>query len=141
VIITLPNPLNWLKVRQEIPDLTQAGKYDHALDPDVSEEPSNSAKAVESNMASFQSVVLEGAKDVEVGIADAVKIFAGAASKAPAAVTSLTALAGAVDKALADVTTAAGSPATLVITLPTDVADFKAIWADGKTLLASIGVK
>jgi hypothetical protein len=55
VIIKLPNPLTWLKGKQEIPDLTQAGKFDHALDADVSAETSTSAKAVESVMTSFFS--------------------------------------------------------------------------------------
>jgi hypothetical protein len=88
---------------------------------------------------SFESVVLSVDKDIKVGVADALKIFGDVEKKSPAAVTALTALAGAVETALAS-TAADTNVATLTITLPTTVADFKAVWVDGKTLLASIGV-
>lgn len=91
-------------------------------------------------MASFSTIVLDAEKGISVGVADALKIFGVIQSKSPAAITALTALAGAVETALA----AAASDtnvSTLVLTLPTTVADFKAVWTDGKALLATFGVK
>jgi hypothetical protein len=150
VIIEL-NPLKWeifnrapspkdvehLPAAQPLPVVKEA---QHTAATTVSAAIETPAKAEEKSM-SFESVVLTGVKDVEVGIADAVKIFSTAAAKAPAGVTALTALAGAVDKALADVAADAGNPSALVITLPATVGDFKTVWADGKALLASVGVK
>lgn len=92
-------------------------------------------------MSSFQTVVLAGVKDVEIGVEDAVKIFSGAATKAPGAVVALTGLAGALDKALTDAATDAANPSQIVLTLPGTVADFKALWPEAKTFLASLGVK
>jgi hypothetical protein len=51
MIINLPNPLNWLKGKQEIPDVSaQVGWMDHAAVAADVATPSTSAKAVESIM-------------------------------------------------------------------------------------------
>jgi hypothetical protein len=89
---------------------------------------------------SFESVILDAEKDVKVGVADALKIFGVVATKSPAAITALTALAGSVETAL-EAAAADTNVATLTLTLPTTVADFKAVWDEGKALLATLGVK
>jgi NCAIR mutase (PurE)-related protein len=89
---------------------------------------------------SFASVLISAEKGIEVGIADALKIFGAVEAKTPSAVTALTALAGAVETALA-AAAADTNVSTLVITLPTTVADFKNVWEDGKAFLASLGIK
>jgi hypothetical protein len=89
----------------------------------------------------FETILLEGEKIVEVGVADALKIFGAVTSKSPAAIAGLTALAGAVEKVFADGATDAANPAQLILTLPSQVSDLKAVWPDVKTFLASIGVK
>jgi hypothetical protein len=89
---------------------------------------------------SFASVLISAEKGIEVGIEDALKIFGTVEKKSPSAVTALTALAGAVETALA-AAAADTNVSTLVITLPTTVADFKNVWEDGKAFLASLGIK
>lgn len=89
---------------------------------------------------SFSTIVIDAEKGIEVGVADALKIFGVITTKSPAALTSLTALAGAVEKALADAA-ADTNVTTLTLTLPTTVADFKAVWTDGVALLKTLGVK
>jgi hypothetical protein len=88
----------------------------------------------------FSTILIDAEKGVEVGIADALKIFGAVESKSPAAITALTALAGAVEAALLSAS-ADTNVATLTLTLPTTVSDFKAVWADGKQLLTTLGVK
>ena len=62
-------------------------------------------------------------------------------SGGPATIAALGVLAGALEKALADASSAVGNPATLVLNLGTDVSDIKAVWPDVKALLATFGVK
>ena len=59
----------------------------------------------------------------------------------PNVLAGLGTLAGAVEKALADVAGAATSPASLVLNLGTDIADFKAVWPDVKAFIETLGIK
>lgn len=58
---------------------------------------------------------------------------------APKAVAGLAVLIPALDKALQDAATAAGDPTSLVVTLPVDIADFKAIWPAVKKFVGTLG--
>lgn len=89
---------------------------------------------------SFSTIVLDVEKGIEVGVADALKIFGAVEAKSPAAITALTALAGSVEAALASVA-ADTNVATLTLTLPTTIADIKVIWPEAKAFLATLGVK
>ena len=88
----------------------------------------------------FETSIIDVEKDIEVAAADVVKIFGAIATKSPAGLAALTVLAGAVEKALADAA-ADTNVSTLLLTLPTTIADFKTVWADGVVLLADLGVK
>ena len=84
------------------------------------------------------------AKGIEVGGTDAynwlTKAQSVANSKAPNAIAALAILAESVEKSLADTSAAAANPAALALTLPVAVNDFKADWADVKTLLSTFGI-
>jgi hypothetical protein len=90
---------------------------------------------------SFESVLLGAEADVKIAVADALKVFGVAVTKAPAAVVGLTALAASVEKALADTAADVTNPTQLVLTFAGQVADFKAVWPDVKAFLASVGIK
>lgn len=90
---------------------------------------------------SFETVILDVEKDIKIGVADGLKIFGAAVTKTPAALVGLTALAGAVEKALVDSATAAANPTSLILSFGTDVADFKAVWPAVKDFLSTLGVK
>jgi hypothetical protein len=91
------------------------------------------------------NILLNIEKGIEVGAEDLLKFVTGATAKvnaeAPAALSGLGVLAGAIDKALGDVAAGAANPATLVLSLPSDIADIKAVWPATKQLLASLGIK
>jgi hypothetical protein len=59
----------------------------------------------------------------------------------PKAVAALTILLTAVEAAIGDVGAAAANPASLVLTLGTDIADLKAVWPDVKTFVSEFGIK
>lgn len=62
-------------------------------------------------------------------------------SAAPGVVAGFGVLAGALDKVLGDTAAAAANPAQVILALPVDVADLKAVWPAMKTFLATLGVK
>lgn len=82
---------------------------------------------------------------IEADASKVLKWITGEASKVesagPAVLAGLGTLAGAVEKALADTAGAAANPASLLLTLGTDVSDFKAVWPDIKAFLATLGIK
>lgn len=84
-------------------------------------------------------------KDIEIAAEDLLKIVTKGASvttaAGPGALAAFGVLAEGVEKALGDTATAAANPAQLVISLPSDIADFKTVWADAKLVLATLGVK
>lgn len=93
-------------------------------------------------MANFGTVLIG---DVEVA---AEKAFAwitkannGLAKDSPSAIPALATVLGAIGTALTDAEAGAANPAQLIITLPQDVADYKAIWPDVKAFAATFGVK
>ena len=62
-------------------------------------------------------------------------------AQAPKALAALGVLIPAIEKALADANSAAANPVSLVLSLPVDIADFKAVWPDLKSFLESFGAK
>jgi hypothetical protein len=76
--------------------------------------------------------------DAEKVVAFLAKTEVKISQEAPKAVAGLQLLIPAVDKALGDVAQAAGSPASLVIALPGDIADFKAIWPAVKSYVQKL---
>jgi hypothetical protein len=91
------------------------------------------------------NIFLNIEKGIEVGAEDLLKFVNLANSKTasggPGAIAALGVLAGSVDKALTDVATGAANPTTLVLSLPSDVTDIKAVWPAAKSLLATLGIK
>lgn len=59
----------------------------------------------------------------------------------PAAISAIAVLAGALDKALTDVSGAVTNPTSIILNLGTDISDIKAVWPDVKALLHTLGVK
>lgn len=90
------------------------------------------------------NVLLTIGKDIEVAAEDALKFISGASAKTtaagPSVIAGLGVLAGAVDKALADVAAGAASPVTLVLALPSDIADLKAVWPAVTAFLKTLGI-
>lgn len=91
------------------------------------------------------NILVDVEKGIEVGAEYLLKWF-GVASKAvtsngPGAIVALGALLGAAEKAIADVEAGATNPASLVITLEADIADFKAVWPAVKEFAATLGIK
>jgi hypothetical protein len=80
-------------------------------------------------------------KGIEVAAEDVLRFITGAQMKAPAAVAALGVLAGGIDAALTVVATAAENPTTLVVNLPTDIADIRLVWPEVKTFLGTLGIK
>ena len=91
------------------------------------------------------NVLVNIEKGVEVAAEDLLKWVGAANAKVqsggPAAIAGLGVLAGAVDKALTDAGTAAANPTTLILSLPTDISDIKAVWPAAKSFLATLGIK
>jgi hypothetical protein len=83
--------------------------------------------------------------DVEVAaekiLAFVTKANNGLSKDSPAAIPALATILGAVGTAVEDAATGASNPAQLLITLPQDVADYKAVWADVKAFAATVGIK
>jgi hypothetical protein len=80
-------------------------------------------------------------KGIEVAAEDVLKFISGAQTKAPAAVAALGVLAGGIETALTAVGNTAANPTTLVLNLPTDIADIKSVWPEVKTFLGTLGIK
>jgi thiamine monophosphate kinase len=79
--------------------------------------------------------------DVELAAEKLLSIFTKASKAAPSVLAAIGVLAAGVDKALSDVAAGAANPATLSVTLPSDVSDLKAVWPEVKTFLATLGIK
>lgn len=79
--------------------------------------------------------------DIELAAEKLLSIFSKAQKAAPAALAALGVLATGIEKALADTETAAANPATLTISLGTDVADIKAVWPEVSSFLGTLGIK
>ena len=91
------------------------------------------------------NIFLNIEKGVEVAAEDLMK-WIGTANKAiasngPGAIVALGALLGAAEKAIADVEAGAANPASLVITLESDINDFKAVWPAVKEFASTLGIK
>jgi hypothetical protein len=91
------------------------------------------------------SIFVNIEKGIEIAAEDALKFITGGASKVesagPDVVAGLGVLAGAVEKALSDVASGASNPAQLVLALPADISDLKAVWPAIVTFLGTLGVK
>lgn len=91
------------------------------------------------------SVLVNIEKGVEIAAEDlfqwVTKANNGLSKDSPAAIPALGTILGAVGKAIADASGAAANPAQLIITLPQDVADYKAVWADIVAFAATVGIK
>lgn len=91
------------------------------------------------------NVLIDIEKGVEVVAEDLFgwikKANSAVQSGGPGAITALGVLAGAVETALTDAASGASNPAQLILTLPTDIADFKAVWPDVKAFLLTLGIK
>ena len=79
--------------------------------------------------------------DVEIAAEKLLSVFTKAQKAAPAVLAGIGVLAAGIDKALADVEAGAAAPATLAISLPSDIADIKAVWPEIKTFLSTLGIK
>lgn len=91
------------------------------------------------------NVLVSIEKGIEIAAEDAFKWLTKgqqvATSAGPTVISALGVLAQAVETALADASVAAANPAQLILTLPADIADFKTVWTDVKSFLATLGVK
>lgn len=87
------------------------------------------------------NIFLEIGKGIEVAAEDALAFFAKAQKAAPGVIAALAVLGAATEKALADAEGAAANPASLLLNLSGDIADFKAEWPAVKAFLESLGVK
>lgn len=76
--------------------------------------------------------------DAEKVVAFLAKAEVKIAEDAPKAVAGLQLLIPAVDKALNDMAQTAGNPASLIVSLPGDIADFKAIWPAVKSYIQKL---
>jgi len=92
-----------------------------------------------------QSFTVTIGKDIEIGAADLLKwVTKGATTAAkvtPGALAAFGVLANQVEKVLSDAASGAANPASLVIALPSDIADFQAGWTDLKNFFATLGAK
>lgn len=79
--------------------------------------------------------------DIELAAEKLLSIFSKAQKAAPAALAALGVLAAGIEKALADTETAASNPATLTISLGSDVSDIKAVWPEVASFLGTLGIK
>jgi hypothetical protein len=82
-------------------------------------------------------------KGIEIGAEDALKWLTGAGKvlhAAPAAITALAILAGAIEKPLSELAGAASNPLNIPLDIETAM-DLKAAWPEVKTFLGSLGVK
>jgi len=79
--------------------------------------------------------------DIEVAAEKLLSIFTKAQKAEPQVLAAMGVLAGAVDKALTDAATATANPAELVLALPTDISDVKAVWPAVKNFLSTLGIK
>jgi hypothetical protein len=90
------------------------------------------------------NVLADVEKGIEVGAETLLKFLnigtKAATSAGPSVIAGLGVLAGAVDKALTDVAEGAASPATLVLALPSDIADLKAVWPAVTAFLKTLGI-
>lgn len=84
-------------------------------------------------------------KDVTVGAEDLFNWITGANKKiqtaGPQVISALGVLAGAITKAISDVEEAATNPASLVLSLGTDINDMKAVWPDVLKFFETLGIK
>lgn len=80
-------------------------------------------------------------KDVELAAEKLLSIFTKAQKAAPSVLAALGVLAASVDTALNDVAAGAQNPTSLILNLPTDIADIKAVWPEVKTFLGTLGIK
>lgn len=87
------------------------------------------------------NVILKIGKEIEVAAEDLLKWVTHAEKAAPPVLAALGVLAGGVTKALADVATGAGNPASLALNLGGDIEDFKAVWPEAVKFFESFGVK
>lgn len=91
------------------------------------------------------SILINVEKGIEVAAEDLLKFVtkanSGVSKDSPAAIPALGVLLGAIGTALNDTAGAAANPLQLLITLPQDAADFKAVWGDVTALAATIGIK
>ena len=79
--------------------------------------------------------------DIELAAEKLLSIFSKTQKAAPAALAALGVLAAGVDKALSDVAAGAAAPATLTLSLPSDIGDIKAVWPEVVSFLSTLGIK
>lgn len=95
------------------------------------------------------NILVTIAVDVEKGLSiaaeDVLKAVglasSAVASSGPGALAAFGVLMGALDKAVTDVEAGAVNPTSLVVAIPPDLADIKAVWPAIVAFLATIGVK
>lgn len=87
------------------------------------------------------NIFIDVAKKIEVGAEDLWNFLNQEQKVAPAQLAALGVLGGAIDKAIGDVVGQVANPASIVVEIPTDIGDIKAVWADAKAALATLGVK
>ena len=91
----------------------------------------------------FVSFAIDVEHGVEIAAEDLLKLapkVESAAANAPQTVASLALVAGSIETAVNDAIAAGANPTSLVITLPTDLKDFVAVWTNIKAALATQGI-
>jgi hypothetical protein len=91
------------------------------------------------------NIFLKIGKGIEVAAEDLLgftqKGNATAQGASPAVLAALGVLASGVEKALTDTAGAAANPILGLVEAPAEIADFKAVWPEVKSFLATLGIK
>jgi|SRR5208282_2568289 len=86
-------------------------------------------------------------KDVEIAAKDVLKVFgvaqtdiAKVVAAEPKVLAALGVVAAAVSVVVNDAATSASNPASFVVSIPSDIADIKAVWPTVTSFLATLGI-